>query len=192
MNRFALMFACFAVGMIVVSGLLLVRNRILVNKLAEVTLQEREASKETSRVQSEFLTEKEHASELEHHVAQSASQEELRGEQIVQLLPGLPRGEGSITSVSILGGTQIIELDLRVVTRTHAEYRVRLYGSDNNEIAMRAGAKALNKSAGTFVPFSFPANEIPAGDYKILLEATGEQQEVIPIGDYHFRIEHNR
>jgi len=193
-RRFAGAYACAFVLMVVLSLFLVQRTAKLKTNLEKEQDRGREISEKSSQLDAQLLAELKTADQLRRRLTEEASHPNSASGRFVvgvsiELTPGISRGAESIPALLVPQDAIIVEIDLKVLHRDYKEFRAELYDSAGREIAMQDRLQTVKGNTGILVPFKYPAEILPSGNYKLQLTAVDGNQKSVVLGNYYFHID---
>lgn len=107
---------------------------------------------------------------------------------LVELAPGLSRGDQGTKQITVPADTANVQLQLRVSNiAAYQTYRAILQTADGREISSQDGLRADPASNDRMI-CSVPANLLTPSDYSLKLSGINQHGEYEDVARYYFRV----
>ena len=103
----------------------------------------------------------------------------------ITLAPGLVRGGGSQSDLTVKPNSSAVEITLQLRTNEYSSYNAIVRNPERGVVHTARRLRPRNTSAGPTISFRVPANKMSPSDYIIRLETAGSN---VPVDDYSFRV----
>lgn len=108
---------------------------------------------------------------------------------LIMLTPGgTTRGGGDVQQVVIPAGTDAVRLRLRLAAGEFQSYQTTLLTADGDTVATSVNLKPERADGVQFVGVSVPAQNMPPGDYQLLLTGVNPDGSSESADSYRFKV----